>query len=855
MLCNVVPVNIKHSKCFLLDKTMLPHDGDFKSDEMPWRCRKGKSVKEYHVQYNDLGEVISSWPKSQGIISNRSTKVVKMTRSNWFHANVKEASKTVIEVEGNPVVLIQYKGLSNQDGLTLGKRHTRPSTVKRIQKELNNTSCNKRVRFNVHSKLTQSKDLEGPSAIPTARTVSNQKSKESSKEKKSTMTEVFHEMAESTYVRTYNVTSNIVSVVLFDDAQLADIDRFCSHDCFPVSPLYVDTTFKFGKFYVVTTSYRHLFLRSKASGNCPTMIGPTMITHNLKRSTYRVLFDSVTQERPHLKESLKCFVTDGEEALSQALSESFPHAAGLLCLTHIERNVRAYIKEKLKLSEQFYNTVLADIRGNLSHKGLIHCKDYTEYTDCLTVILDKWDKLELAEFPHKDPRFSVYFKKTKHQDIYSHCRVQLFEDIGVVDKYPDNNPPESTHATMRRWQGFKQQSLPAFIKDMEGLKDAQQKDVTAAFQGTESPYSVRDEYDTYRIPADLMYGESRNSDEVRKRLCTISKLKVVASNQEAFNKETQLTSVSDKTAPATPTASFAIKHDISTLINIPVEIRKVIVDRAQVLDGRIGFEENTYMFRKGKKTCLTTTSHRGRYTCECHTFSAYNICQHVLYHADQDNRVKELVAHVKRKKSQPDLIANYNRNPMAGSKGNESRMRKGRINDDSRPSLKEVLPASTASRPSVVVPATATASASTQSSSTSSRPSVVVPATASTSTQPSYVSTLLGNNVIQFSLRDNGSGVIRRPDKPSIPPTLGMPFIVKRVERNISSCFGCGGSLKMASVCVAHEQRDLFWNGNTKRWQNTRPGSRKHFHLNETCIKSGNNPGFMEDMLVKEVKY
>ena len=54
---------------------------------------------------------------------------------------------------------------------------------------------------------------------------------------------ILHQMADSTYICSYNVGSNImsVSVTLFEDCQLQDTDTFCTHEAHPCSPLYITT--------------------------------------------------------------------------------------------------------------------------------------------------------------------------------------------------------------------------------------------------------------------------------------------------------------------------------------------------------------------------------------------------------------------------------------------------------------------------------------------------------------------------------------------------------------------------------------------------------------------------------------
>ena len=85
--------------------------------------------------------------------------------------------------------------------------------------------------------------------------------------------------------------------------------------------------------------------------------------------------------------ALAAFVTDGEVALSQALHESFPVAVGCLYMTHkMQHQAGHCLENKLKLSRNFTNTVLADIRGNRYHKGLVHTTSYSEYTANLVAL-------------------------------------------------------------------------------------------------------------------------------------------------------------------------------------------------------------------------------------------------------------------------------------------------------------------------------------------------------------------------------------------------------------------------------------------------------------------------------------
>ncbi len=98
--------------------------------------------------------------------------------------------------------------------------------------------------------------------------------------------------------------------------------------------------------------------------------------------------------------NLKAFVTDEEAALQKALSKAFPAAVSLMCMTHIIRNLRAEIVDKLHLSNGFYSTVVKDSSGSVEGKGLIHTAIHDEY-ETLSKLHTKWDDLEKSVNPER----------------------------------------------------------------------------------------------------------------------------------------------------------------------------------------------------------------------------------------------------------------------------------------------------------------------------------------------------------------------------------------------------------------------------------------------------------------------
>ncbi len=812
-LCTSVPIHLKESVSFFVDKTKIPSEEDWNCDEMPWKVQKGKTVRKYCIVGK---EQVWALPKGSSC-DDKCDKIIKVVKCTYIHTRVQEARKTAFYIEGHHIVLLSYTGLRNQEGLELGRRHVRPSTAKLIQQEMQTTRSLKRVLFNV-SKKVGSREMATPSATPTYRTVLNEKSKVKKKECDDVVTSVCHKMADEDvkFTRSYQVNSNVVSVICFDDKQLDDIERFCCHDEFPCSPLYVDTTFKFGSFFVVTTTYRNLYVKSKRTGKYPCIMGPVMITHRTNRQTYRLLFDSITQARPSLSTNLKAFITDGESALQNALTEAFPNAVSLMCITHIERNIRRHAKENLHLSDRFAATVIKDITGSVNNKGLIHSKTYNEYCSNVEKLHTKWNTMEEAEIPNREPMFFQYFRKNKAQVLYDHCMTHLSNDLGLVSEVADNNAPESLHATLRKWTDGNKNTIPNFIEELKALKDAQHQDIQQTFLSGKTPFIIRQEYNMYQVSLDeLCRPSSELSNTTQKKISVIEEvskkvpIKPIATEPvEATLSNpgpSSLNQVVDNVEQGECTINVA---SLSAILHLTLSQKETLVKRVKYLKYRDGFDTESLIFEsKTKGQFYITKENRATYTCKCPTFVAYKICEHVIVHAKKSGKFKQFIQSISHKRSDPDSIANINGAESAGRKPDAKRVRKGRSDDQSRPNLSNKL----------------------------------------SETPPTREYSVQQTGDLKMHIRPADNFVRRVADKPPCPPTLGEPFIVKPVSGNIKVCFGCKGTLKKPDMCVSHKQRSIFFNRQTNAWSET--VGNKHFHINAECIKAGNNPDFTEDML------
>lgn len=121
-----------------------------------------------------------------------------------------------------------------------------------------------------------------------------------------------------------------------------DLSRFCCSEVRSY-PLSVDPTFNFGRFEVTPCSYKHLLLKSRRTNETPVFLGPKAIHYSKTKLVFKKIATAVATNSPGLSEKCRGFITDGELALHDALSETMRNSTGLRCFNRFHRNS----KEKL----------------------------------------------------------------------------------------------------------------------------------------------------------------------------------------------------------------------------------------------------------------------------------------------------------------------------------------------------------------------------------------------------------------------------------------------------------------------------------------------------------------------------
>lgn len=292
-----------------------------------------------------------------------------------------------------------------------------------------------------------------------------------------------------------------------------DLSRFCCSEIMSY-PLSVDPTFNFGRFEVTPYSYKHLFLNSKRTKEAPVFLGPTAIHYSKSKSVFKKIAAAVTLKTPGLSEKCRGFITDGEKALHDALSETMKKSTGLRCFNHFRRNC----KEKLnslgirKQQEQkvFIDTVFGE-------EGVLGAEDET---DLKARIQSSKQILEDEEKPltsTSSPQFWTYIsshEKMMRKSMISTARRKAgMPDVGNTGKPAQcfTNQSESVNNKLTRQKEAitkndkdkSDMSKLQFVKDVWQEVDIhQQFEMQMALCGLSEEYELSETASYLQVDAD-----------------------------------------------------------------------------------------------------------------------------------------------------------------------------------------------------------------------------------------------------------------------------------------------------------------------------------------------------------------
>ena len=127
------------------------------------------------------------------------------------------------------------------------------------------------------------------------------------------------------------------------------------------------------------------------------MVGAILVHQQTDYASFNYFASTLISHDKQLHNVL-CFGSDGDKALVEAFSHSFPFAIQLRCFIHFRRN----IQEKLhtlgiphQVAEEFLTDILGKQHGSTYVEGLVDCRSEQEFDEKLQALEQTWNDREL----------------------------------------------------------------------------------------------------------------------------------------------------------------------------------------------------------------------------------------------------------------------------------------------------------------------------------------------------------------------------------------------------------------------------------------------------------------------------
>ena len=217
-------------------------------------------------------------------------------------------------------------------------------------------------------------------------------------------------------------------------------------------PLFYDTTFNLGDFYVSTLSFQHILF------DTPPVIPLAIMIHERKfQNCHEMLFNSVKQRIPRLKNKNLPIITDREMGIINAVKNVFPNFQLLICWNHILRDTKDWLRKNGE-NEQSTLDIVKQI------KNLLESPSEEAYN-----ILLNGGSGERGYRVIWSQLFVSYFDKQLALTILNHAAKWVVEDTDVYNPFSGitNNASEANHSRYKKLLDFKEREVDVIVLYMQ----------------------------------------------------------------------------------------------------------------------------------------------------------------------------------------------------------------------------------------------------------------------------------------------------------------------------------------------------------------------------------------------------
>ena len=251
------------------------------------------------------------------------------------------------------------------------------------------------------------------------------------------------------FIHALQLTPNI-RFVLANKPLIRDIKDFCT-GIRDFSILGIDTTYNISKkVYFSPTTYRHLKLLDRQTGQHPVLPGPALINDKLDATNFRFFANCLVDQDEELL-GVRAIGSDRDAAIDKGLKSVFRSSQFLACKKHVQDNIKSKLTT-LGITGQAKNEFLTDIFGCDSDKvlGLVDCLSSEDFDSRLYSLKPKWCKREETARGSKDVKFFEYFQSNIANDMKEKMILKIRRQVGLGNNFFYNNANESMNRRIKQ---------------------------------------------------------------------------------------------------------------------------------------------------------------------------------------------------------------------------------------------------------------------------------------------------------------------------------------------------------------------------------------------------------------------
>lgn len=704
------------------------------------------------------------------------------------------------------------------------------------------------------------------------------------------------------------------SVIMASDFQLAELEAFCTNPDYHCV-LGIDPTFNLGRFNVTVTTYKQLQL-VKSNGEHPTYVGPLFLHYRKTFSCYNSFASGLTGLNKSLT-AICSFGTDGEVPLIDAFKQQCPLATHLICFSHCRENIKRKLRD-LSIPSSLINEYILEIFGGQSGttfiEGLADAVSENDFDDKLTSLEDVWND---REQPYTSPpQFFSYFIKNKGNEFKKSMIAPVREKAGLGSPPREyhNNCPECINNVIKMEVKREKSTLDEFCLKMKSLIEQQEDHLVRAVT-RRGEYRLHLAFKQFEMePLEWFeLNESFRANHIqklrgaahkymKKLACRDSQdAKSLPKTGNSNTKEVEswrLVSTSDILVPQS--IDYALYSQITEHSGIPQATINSILQKAEELISNSNAITTAPV--EGVARMVKSTSHpsrphlvqvyqNGKAVCDenCPMWTSLKICSHCVAVLHCLDRTKDFIAWFTLHSTKVNLtkLSTSNVAQNVGKKPSQNRYSQRKVKP---PILSRTLHSAFTS-PTINMPFFDIPCASSSSMSSPPTTTINAPFLASSSgtslgyqQQPTYpnwwssypylpwgaemptsvlshnfaLTNSFGNSFHNSTNFDSSFNVAC--DNTSMPKNGRHTFWVYKLNKRITTCFGCRGKftravdgslpvapLDMILKCI--ESRPYYdRDGTLKEKEN----ANTYYHPNLCCIKSKHKDFQVEDIRLEE---